>query len=596
MLTTAGETFLTASIVVFSSVVFIVAKLYDKRKIMLRQRLKQNLAEVIRKNFKTPMEKVKFEVFYPTHGDFGDYSTNIAFVLAKHLNEDREKIASQVIGALKKKLGKEFEKIEYANNGFLNFYFSKDYLVKTVNRLLSEKEKIGKLKIGKGQKINLEFTSANPTGPLPLHNARGAAYGNALANILDAAGYKVTREYYINDAGTQVELLGESVARRYLQLKGQNIDFAENLYQGEYIVEIAKEMDKELKRELGLFEDDFVKLTMLTRNFALDKILKMIKESLARLGVRFDVWFSEKSLHDSGEVKKVFDFLKFGDLAYEKDGAWWLKGKNFGLAEDPVLIRSSNQPTYLMGDIAYTKNKFGRGFDKIINIWGADHHGDVPRLRAGAKALNFDKDKIAILIHQFISTKKGGELIRMSKRAGELIILDELMQEVSPDAIKYFFISKSLDTHIEFDIDLAKEESEKNPVFYIQYALARISSILKKAPSTNSGQARRGILSKIFRPRPLSAKYDYNINELSLMRELVVFPEIIEDAAESYQVHLLANYAYELANTFNQFYESSRILGKPQEVQNARLDLAMAAWQVLKTSLGLMGLSQPEKM
>lgn len=557
---------------------------------MLRQKLKQNLAEIIKKNFKAPLEKVKFEVFYPTHSDFGDYSTNIAFVLAKHLNEDREKIASQIIEALKKNLGREFERIEYASNGFLNFYFSKDYLVKTVNRLLSEKEKFGKIKIGKGKKINLEFVSANPVGPLTLGNARSAAYGNALANIMNAAGYKVAKEYYINDTGTQVDLLGESVARRYLQLKGRNIDFPENLYKGEYIVEIAKEMEKELKSELALIGNDILDLSMLARNFAVDKMLKRIKVVLGEFGIYFDAWFSEKSLHDSGEIRKVFDFLKFGELVYEKDSAWWLKGGELGLAEDPVLIRSNGQPTYLMGDIAYTKNKFQRGFDKLINIWGTDHHGDVPRLKAGAKALNFDQEKIVILLHQLVSIKKGGELVRMSKRAGEFILLEEIMKEISSDVIKYFFISKSLDTHIEFDIDLAKEESEKNPVFYIQYALARISSILKKIPP------RKKFPFKLFWEKPLSTKYEYNINELSLMRELAVFPEIIEDAAESYQVHILANYAYELANTFNQFYENSRILGRPIDIQNTRLDLAMAAWQVLRRSLALMGLSQPEHM
>ena len=522
--------------------------------------MKQELANFLKKEYLG----INFDVSYPPEG-FGDYSTNAAFLLAKEQKENPQKIAEEVIGKLEKKF-KEFEKIEIAKNGFINFYLSKEHLLKHLERFLKNKIEFPKTK---KQKINLEFVSANPTGPLTLGNARSAAYGDTLANILERAGHKITREYYINDLGNQVELLAESVKRRLQQLNGESVDFSEELYQGNYIVDLAKEA-KENKVPSERIKE-----------FAIEKNLEHIKQSLAKFGVKFDVWFKESSLNESDEIKSILTHLEHSGLTHKKDGAIWFRGEKFGLEKDVVLVKSNGQGTYLLSDFAYAKNKLDRGFDLNIYIFGADHHDDIKRLKAGLKALGLAEDKFIILLHQLVALKKGEEILRMAKRKGIYIALDDLLSQIPKDVARYFFLEKSLDTHLEFDLELAKEQSSKNPVYYIQYAFARINSVFEKAGNVKTESNLKLIKEK---------------EELDLIRYLIRFPEVVFEISQNYQVHHLAQYAFELANRFHRFYEKHRIISEDERLTQGRLSLVKSVQLVLEESLNLMGIASPKRM
>ncbi len=515
---------------------------------------------------------LNFEVSYPPEG-FGDYSTNLAFLLVKSRNLEISAAAQEVIKKLKLRFPKEFEKIEVAKNGFVNLYLSGDYLRNQLNLFLSEKIEFPKTE---SKKINLEFVSANPTGPLTLGNARAAAYGDVLANLLEKVGHKITREYYINDIGKQVELLAESVKRRLQQLEGEAVDFPEELYQGEYINDLAKEA-----KEKNISSEKI-------KDFSIEKNLEQIKQSLTKFGIEFDVWFKESSLKESKEIENILKSLKSAGLIYKKDEALWFKGIEFDLEKDIVLIKSNGQGTYLLSDFAYAKNKFSRNFDVSIYVFGADHHDDVKRLKAGLKALNLPEEKFVFLLHQLVALKKGEEILRMAKRKGIYVTLDDLLGQIPKDVARYFFLEKSLDTHLEFDLELAKEKSNKNPVFYIQYAFARIRSVFEKYQNFDiSGYSLELLKEK---------------EELDLIRHLIHFPEVIFEIARNVEiskyppVHHLAQYAYELANRFHKFYETCRIISGNKKVTKARLALVKAVQKVLGETLGLMGLSAPEKM
>ncbi len=542
---------------------------------------------------------VDFDVLTPPNNEMGDYSINLAFVLAKKEKQHPKDVAGRLAEEFleNKELSKYFSKIEPAD-GFVNFYLSEDFLRQELVKILEQKENYGS---GENKKlsINLEFVSANPTGPLTVANIRAAAFGDTLAAIFKKYGYEITKEYYINDAGNQVKLLGESVARRYLRLKGKTIDFPDNLYQGEYIIDVAKEMD-----DKGLVKDieNFDELTSVCREFALKKMIDSAKASLSKLNIDFDTWFSEKKLYDSGEIDNTLKMLKKGEHVYEKEGAEWLKIDDSG-ERDAVLVKSDKSYSYLMADISYTRNKFIRGFGKAINIWGTDHHGDVHRLKAGVRALGYEDGKLEILLHQLVSLKAGGEKQKMSKRKGEFVLLDELFKEVGKDAVRYFFLVKDLNTHMEFDVDLAKEESKKNPVYYIQYANARLNSIFGKLNLTelrpkNDPSVFEGLKEK---------------EEFGLMRKMSKFPELIEEIALNYQAHRLAQYAFELASEFHNFYEKHRVVnpaspvrsadasarragGDDKKIEKARVALCSAIAIVIGECLSLMGISAPKKM
>jgi arginyl-tRNA synthetase len=524
---------------------------------------------------------VDFDVLTPPNPEMGDYSVNLAFVLAKKDGRTPIEVGGELVNEFSKhkKIKEYFDRIEFVGPGFINFYLSEKFLKEEIIKIIEEEENYGS---GKNKKfsIDLEFVSANPTGPLTVHNVRAAPYGDVLAGILKKAGYDVTKEYYINDSGNQVRIVGESVARKFLRLKGKTIEFPDNMYQGDYIVDIAREID-----EKGMAEniEKFDELVNLCRDYAVARLGGLIKDSLHSLGIDFDVWFSEKKIHEKGEVESSLKILEKGKHIYDKDGARWLK---INEEDGAVVVKSDGSYSYLMGDIAYTRDKFIRGFNKAINIWGTDHHGDVIRLKTGIKALGYEENKLEIILHQLVSIKSEGEKQRMSKRKGEFVLLDELLQDVGKDAFRYFFLAKDLNTHMEFDVALAKEQSKKNPVFYIQYAFARLNQIFGKLSVVN-------FKSKVVQD-------DLNLlkekEEIRLVRKMSKFPELIEDIAQNYQVHHLAQYAYDLAADFHNFYEKHKVITEDKDVERARVALCRAVALVLGSCLNLMGITAPEKM
>ncbi|MFA4818087.1 MAG: arginine--tRNA ligase [Parcubacteria group bacterium] len=507
-------------------------------------------------------DQVYFSVEHPAMEKFGDYTTNIAMVLGKMLKNNPMEIAESLklgFKDLKKPSFEDaFEKIEVVAPGYINFYLSQKYLQNKVVEINKQKEKFGNSKIGNGEKIHLDFVSANPTGPVHLGNGRGGPSGNSLANVLVKNGYEVWREYYINDYGNQIKVLGHSILKD-----------SEAQYSGGYVDELKERIKLEDPFEVG---QEAAKII----------IEEIIKPSMERLGIYFDKYFSEKSLHDSGEVDKIFKDFRSRDLIYEKDGALWFRAEKFGDEKDRVVKKTSGEITYFGGDIAYHKNKFERGFNKVIDIWGADHHGDVKRVMGAIEALGYG-GRAEIILTQFVRVLQDGKEIKMSKRKGTYVSIDDLVEEVGKDAVCFFFLMYSPDTHMTFDLDLAKERSEKNPVFYVQYAHARISSILRKSESFDLKTENLQLLT--------------NEKELSLIKELNKFPELVEEIAENYEVHRLPHYAIKLADKFHSFYNDCRVIdAENPELSQARLALVSAVKIVLAETLRLIGVSAPEKM
>ncbi|MFH1978994.1 MAG: arginine--tRNA ligase [Patescibacteria group bacterium] len=449
------------------------------------------------------------------------------------------------------------------NHGFLNFKPTLKGIEHGLKFALQGKFNFPSTSLGtSGKKVQVEFISANPTGPLTLGNGRGGVYGDVLANILEKAGRDVEKEYYVNDTGGQVEILGHSVLKD---------DKAE--YKGEYIDELNKKFSEGDPKEIG--------------EKSAEIILESIKKTVASMGINFDVWFSEKKdLRDKGKVDEIINWFKEKDLTYEKDDALWFKASEFGDREDRVLVKKDGEPTYFAVDCAYHKNKFEeRKFDKVINVWGADHHGDVARMNGFVEALGY-KDNFEIVLMQFVRLMEKGETKRMSKRKGVFVLVDDVLKEIGKDAFRYFMLTRSSDTHMDFDLELAKEQSKKNPVYYIQYAGARMQNILEKSRASN---LKSKTISNI---EILNSKH-----EKGLVLKLIQFPEIIEDISKSYQVHQLATYAYELAKIFTDFYENVRVLETEDgELKTARLELVAISRQVLGNVLKIMGVSSPKKM
>jgi arginyl-tRNA synthetase len=458
-----------------------------------------------------------------------------------------------------------FEKIEVANPGFINFFISKKHLQKQVEEILRKKDKFFQLEAGKGKKINVEFISANPTGPLTLGNGRGGFCGDVLTNVLNKAGYKAKREYYINDTGEQIRKLGHSV-----------IGDSQAVYKGEYIDNLRKRIKEDNPDDVGQKAGKII-------------LEEMIKPSVKRMGIKFDVWFSEKELYDKKKVKKALEWLKEKGLTYEKDGALWFKSTEFNDDKDRVLIKANGETTYIASDAAYLKDKFNRGFEYLIYVWGADHFGYIGRVKAMAEALGCKKEQTDFIIMQLVRLFEGGQEKRMSKRTGTYVVLDELINEVGLDAARFFFLTKNSDTHLNFDLDLAKQQSEKNPVFYVQYAYARISSILRKAKC--NFQFPISNLQSISNFQLLKHEA-----EMSLIKQLIRLPEIIEDTAKDYQVQRLPQYAVELATIFHQFYQKCRVISEDKKLSQSRLSLVLATKIVFKNTLDLMGISAPERM
>lgn len=492
---------------------------------------------------------------------FGDYYISLSFVANEKEKKEWDKKYKTIIEGIKKSKNfkKYFKEVNFVKPVFVNFFLTDDYLQKQVGKILKQKESFGRLRIGRGQKVNVEFISANPTGPITLGNGRGGFCGDTLSNVLQKASYKVCREYYINDRGEQIIKLGHSV-----------LGDEEAVYKGHYIDNLRRQVKEKAAEKAGERAGKII-------------LEKMIKPAVRKMGIKFDVWFSEKNLYKKSGVKKVLNFLKSKNLVYEKDGAVWFKSTKFRDDKDRVLVKAGGEETYFLSDIAYLKNKLGRGFKKLIFFWGADHAGYVPRIKGVIEALGFEKEKAEFIIMQLVRLFQEGKEIRMSKRTGLYVTIDELIDEVGLDVARFFFLTKSPDTHFNFDLNLAKEQSEKNPVYYIQYSHARICSILRKARAN-------------YKLKTKNYKLLVHPSELELIKQLIRFPEIIEDTAKDYQVQRLPQYAYDLATIFNQFYRDCKVITEDKNLQQARLALVLAVKIVSKNTLDLMGISSPEKM
>lgn len=521
----------------------------------------------------------------PREKQHGDFATNLAMVLTKQARKAPRDIATILINHLDTK-GTWVMACEIAGPGFINFRLDPAWLTGVIPEVLTKEKDYGRVNLGQGQKVQVEFVSANPTGLLHMGNARGAALGDSLASLLSMAGYEVSREFYINDAGNQIHNFALSLEARYLQLHGQDVPFPEAGYHGEDLIDtvkglIAKVGDKYLKVETELRREFLVR-------YALDEKLTHIRETLADMGVHYDVWFREQSLHDSGAVKAAMEELEKKGYIYEKEGAQWLKSTLFGDEKDEVVVRSNGTPTYFAADIAYHRNKFDRGFDRVINIWGADHHGHVARMKGAMSALGYDPERLQIVLMQLVRLIQNGEVVRMSKRSGQYITLRELMDEVGKDAARFFFLMRDPDSTVEFDLDLAKSESSDNPVYYVQYAHARLCSILRQADEL--GYTPSGI------PGEANLKRLESTEERELLKKIAELPNEIEVAARLTEPHRLARYVMDLAALFHSFYNSQRVLVEDADLREARLGLVRATKQVLANVLGILGVTAPERM
>ena len=529
---------------------------------------------------KVPLPEIVLE--HPQRPEHGDIATSLSLKLARAMGMKPLDIAREITSCLQHM--EEFSGYETAAPGFINFTFSPAWLNTQVDQVLQDGQAYSRLDIGRGKKVQIEFVSVNPTGPLHVGHGRGAVLGSTLANIFDACGYEVYREYYINDAGSQIDAFKRSLYVRYLQALGREAAMPEEGYVGHYMVELAESIISTCgDKYLNLPESEAVKQLGET---GLERMIEEIKAELLALSVEFDEWFSERTLYRSGHYQEAMDILQKGSFLTQKEFATWFVSTALGDNKDNVVVRSDGSPTYFAADIAYHYNKFViRGFDRVIDIWGADHQGHVSRMKAVMSALSLDPDALDIIISQMVTLKRGGELVRISKRSGELVTLKEVIEEVGADACRYFFLSRSADSQMDFDLELARSQSADNPVYYIQYAHARIASILRLAREENIDYT-CGDTSLLEDP-----------SELALIRGIVELPEVIELAAKTLEPHHLAYYSLNLATLFHSFYKQCRVVQASSiELTQARLKLVVAAKLVFAGTLKLMGMSVPDSM
>ena len=546
---------------------------------MLTEAIEQAAKDAIREGALPEGELPQVVLEVPPQKEFGDFATNFAMQSARVFHRNPRQIAEELAKRIE---GDWLDHTQIAGPGFLNFYLKGNVLYDSFQKILEAGESFGNLPKLDYPKIQVEYVSANPTGLLHVGHGRGAAAGSALVNLLRAAGYPVESEYYINDAGNQMNNLARSVNARYLELLGKEVTFPEDGYHGQDIIDTAQRIiDRDGDKYLALSEEERLAIF---KDLAYHEKLAILKEDLERFHVTFDNWFSERTLHPDA-VRKVVEILKEKGDIYEKEGALWLKSTAYGDDKDRVVIRDNGVPTYLAADIAYHHNKYERGFDRLINIWGADHHGYVCRVKAAMQALGHDPEKLTVLLLQMVSLYRGGELVKMSKRTGQSVTLNELMEEVGTDAARYFFLMRSLDSQLDFDLDLAKKKSNDNPVYYIQYAHARICSIFRQAEETKL------VLGKA--PK-LSLLTDES--EIDLIKKIESYPEEVEKAAADYAPQRIARYSYDLAALFHSFYNKCRIMGVDHDLAEARLALVTVTAHVIRHSLGILGVSAPEHM
>jgi len=554
----------------------------------MKQRLGDQIQKAIETCFRTgsldsgQLPDVHLEI--PAHAEHGDFATNVAMTMAKQERKAPRKIAEALVAALGDGEGL-CSKIEIAGPGFINFYLAPGCWYGVLDQVMRQGADYGKSDVGAGVPIQIEFVSANPTGPLHIGHGRGAAVGDAVASLLTAAGFDVQREYYVNDAGNQVGLLGRSIWLRLKELRGDTIDFPEDGYRGDYIKDVAASLrDDQGYGVLDLAEDESIEVCGL---YGMKVLLGMIEKDLQEFGIRFDNWYSEKSLYTRDMVNTELAKLAQKGLTFKEDGALWFRTTEYGDDKDRVLIRSDGTPTYFASDVAYHMEKFERGFKKVIDVWGADHHGYVPRMKAVLKGLGHSPEDLEVLMIQMVNLLRGGEPVTMGKRSGSFVTLRDVVEEVGKDACRFFFLMRRADSQLDFDLALAKEQSNDNPVYYVQYAHARICSI-------NRNAADAGL------EPPVTGKVDVSKlvldEELDLAKQLQRYPESVVGAAQALEPHRIIYYLQELATQFHSYYNRQRVMTEDLETSKARLYLVNAVRTVLENALLLLGLNAPERM
>ena len=554
--------------------------------------MKANLIKLLEKSLETCFEKgiltekdiPSIEVESTKENSHGDYATNLAMILASSMKTNPRKIADAIVKNIQDK-DDMLEKVEIAGPGFINFFMKGNAWVKLLKEVDEKKDHYGESDLGRDKRVQVEFVSANPTGPLHIGHARGAVIGDVIANILKASGFSVFREYYINDAGNQMNNLGRSVFYRYRELLGEKIDYPADCYQGQYIEDLAGEiLEKYGNRYLTEDEKDILEFFT---GYAADFILKGIKKDLNAFGVVFDRYFSEKELYKNDGVRKLLQKLQKKGFVYKDGDTLWFNTKDFGDEKDRVVVRANGEPTYFAADIAYHKNKYSRNFDTVIDVWGADHHGYVPRMYAGIQALGRGKEALEVVLVQLVNLLRDGKPVAMSTRAGEFVTLGDVVAEVGKDASRYNFLMRRSNSHLDFDLELAKKQSNENPVYYVQYAHARISSITRTA--LEKGYEIPGYddveLSLLTLPE-----------EFNMIKSIDRFPELIEGSAKTLEPHRITFYANDLASIFHSYYNKNRVISDDVELSKARLFLVKSVGIVLRNALRLLGVSAPERM
>ena len=533
---------------------------------------------------------VEVEVGIPKRKEFGDFSINTAMILAKKMGENPRKVAELIIENLPPESERLFKKVDIAGAGFINFFVRENAIVDKLAEVERLGESYGRSNLGGGKKVLLEFVSANPTGFLHIGHARNAVVGDVVSNILSASGYDVTREFYINDSGRQMDLLGESVYARYRELFGLDAGIPEDGYKGDYVKEIAAAIMAE-KGDALLPSDKFAESVAYCREYAEGTLLDSIRADLTEAGIRFDEWYSErKEIHGlaagNGQTRlnEIKERLVEKGALEEREGALWFAATRYGDSQDWVMIKSDGSPTYFLADIAYHADKYERGFDSIINVWGADHHGHVSRLRAALRALGYDDSAFSVILIQFVRLMRNGVEVPMSKRSGSYVTMRDVLTEVGPDVMRFFLLMRSSESHLDFDLELAQKESSENPVFYIQYAYARIASIFRKADGLDlkASDESIGLLTEP--------------DEIELIKKLLLYPEVVADSAETLAPHKVAYFLQELAADFHSYYNKHRVVDDDRALSGARLYLIKSVRTVLSNGLGLLGISAPDRM
>jgi len=551
---------------------------------LITEMLKEEMEKVLAVNFPGIVEEKEITVEPTKEKNHGDFATNLAFILSRKVRKPPRELAINLQSFLSRSLEK-FARVEVAGGGFINFFLEDEILLSFIQEVEKEEEDFGTVDLGKGKKTQVEFVSVNPTGPLHVGHGKCAAFGDSLSRILKKAGFQVEKEYYINDAGRQIDLLGASLEARFRQLLGEKVEVPEDGYQGEYLIPIAEELLQEKGREiLNLSPSERLEVF---RTFAVQKILNSIRHDLDDFRVHFDVWFRESSLYQRKEAEEILSLLKERGYTYNKDGALWLRTTDWGDDKDRVLVRENGLPTYFASDIAYHWNKWERGFQLVIDIWGADHHGYIPRMYAAMRALGLPEDFLEIFIVQFVTLLRRGQPERMSTRQGEFVPLRQLIDEVGVDVARYYFLMRDPATHLEFDIEEAKKQSMDNPVYYVQYAHARIASLFKEAE-------KRGFVS--FPLADTLSRFPSE-EEREIVKKIAYFPETVKRSALLRQPYLICNYLQDLCGDFHSFYNLYRIIDEDNvELTYFRLNLCRAVQIVLKNAFQLLGISAPDTM